>query len=155
MALYLRGIEETKAAGKHKRAGSASGVWLEACEAGGNAAGIKASEMSADVGMTGDCLTVLGDGDTLVCIGGDGNGSTVSLYSASKGLSCATHGHESLVCCVAAQPVGDKIACGGATRRYGHGHRKLRVSRYARRLRGSVTWPSDEERPFGQWRGQW
>ena len=115
VALYLRGIEETKAAGKHKRAGSASGVWLEAWrEAGGNAAGIKASEMSADVGMTGDCLTVLGDGDTLVCIGGDGNGSTVSLYSASKGAVLRhLHGHESLVCCVAAQPVGDKIASAG------------------------------------------
>ena len=72
----------------------------------------KPVEMPAEVGFTGTCLTVHADSDTIVCIGSEGDGKLVSVYSAgSAELLQTLRGHTDLVCSVAVQ--GDVIASGG------------------------------------------
>ena len=87
---------------------SASGMakWLQPwLEAGG----AKSAEMPAFLTVQSDCLDL--DGDCLACIGGDGQGTSVSTFSAASGQ--VTHnfkGHSDRVLCVAVE--GDKIASG-------------------------------------------
>ena len=66
--------------------------------------------MEVRCGFTSDCLSA--DGDTLVCIGGDGDPNSVSVYSASAGevVRCLS-GHTDKVACVACE--GDVIASSG------------------------------------------
>jgi WD40 repeat protein len=72
----------------------------------------RSAEMGAEVNLSGDCLALNDDGDTLVCIGADGSGSTVSTYSAKRGEILQNFtGHTDLVTCVATQ--GDLIASSG------------------------------------------
>ena len=66
--------------------------------------------MEVRCGFTADCLAA--DGDALVCIGGDGDASTVSVYSASRGEAVRhLRGHTDKVTCVACE--GDVIASSG------------------------------------------
>ena len=76
----------------------------------------RSAEMGAEVNLSGDCLALNDDGDTLVCIGADGSGSTVSTYSAKRGEILQNFtGHTDLVTCVATQ--GDLIASSGRDKR--------------------------------------
>ena len=74
--------------------------------------GTKKFELDADINFSGDCVAYDDDGDTLACIGGDGDGSSVSIYSARKGQVLKNmKGHSDLVCCVALH--GDCVASAG------------------------------------------
>ena len=68
------------------------------------------AQLPGGCGFTSDCLSA--DGDTLVCIGGDGDPNSVSVYSASAGevVRCLS-GHTDKVACVACE--GDVIASSG------------------------------------------
>ena len=75
------------------------------------AAKVRSCEMEAVCSFTADCLAADADGDTIVSIGGDGDGKSISCYSASKGLAMQSfQGHTAQVCSVAVQ--GDLIASG-------------------------------------------
>jgi hypothetical protein len=75
-------------------------------------AAVRSAEMSAEVGFTGDCLSLDADEDTLASIGGDGDGASVSLYSVRTGtVKASLRGHTDLICCVAVR--GDLVASAG------------------------------------------
>ena len=57
---------------------AATSAWQQTWRAGGS----RRADMQASCGFTSDCLAIDG-GDTLVCIGGDGDKCSVSLYSVS------------------------------------------------------------------------
>ena len=68
------------------------------------------AQFTAECGFTADCLAC--DGDTLVCIGGDGSPNSVSVYNASVGEVVRNlSGHTDRVACVACD--GDVIASSG------------------------------------------
>ena len=68
----------------------------------GAGGGLRDAELHATPGFCADCIAVGSDGDTLVGIGGDGDGKSVSTYSASgKCMLQSFHGHADLVCSVA------------------------------------------------------
>ena len=75
--------------------------------------GARAAEMEADVGFTGDCMALGGNGgDAICCAGGGGDPKLVGTYSASNGMLLRTMaGHTDVVICVAA--IGDRIVSGG------------------------------------------
>lgn len=75
--------------------------------------GVRSAEMESYLTMTADCLAAASDdSDAFVCVGGDGNGTTLSLFSAKAGR--VTHNlkgeHTDRVVCVACE--GDVIASG-------------------------------------------
>lgn len=72
----------------------------------------RSAEMGVVVNVSTGCLYCDEDGDTLLSIGGDGSGTTVSLFSAARGeVLQSFRGHTDKVCCVALQ--GNRIASGG------------------------------------------
>ena len=76
--------------------------------------GMRSAELSAYCGFQADCLALDddGDGDTLVSIGGNGDGKLVCTYSMSKGVALTEmHGHTDKICSVAID--GDTVASGG------------------------------------------
>ena len=89
----------------------AASKWLKSWRSGA----ARSAEMDAVVNFSGDCLADDVDGDSLACIGGDGDGSSVSIYSVKRGAVVQNlHGHTDLVCCVAIQ--GDVVVSAGRDR---------------------------------------
>ena len=78
------------------------------------AGGHRHCEMEATCSFHADCLAVGGrDGDVLASIGGDGDGKSVSVYSAQqKKVVTSLAGHTDLVCSVAVRIDGEVIASG-------------------------------------------
>ena len=82
-------------------------AWLEPWH---NWGGARSAEMDGALTVQADCLSFDGK-DTLVCIGGDGDARSVSLYSLKLGhVTKSLHGHTDKVVSVACQ--GDLIASG-------------------------------------------
>ena len=91
----------------------AGGAWLRPWQESG---GVRAAEMDATVSLNGSCLCgddAVDSGESLLaCIGGDGDGKSVSVYSGRHGKLLQTlTGHTDLVCCVALQ--GDLVVSAG------------------------------------------
>jgi hypothetical protein len=89
-------------------AAKAAAAWVQPWREGG----VRSGEMGAVVSVSTDCLCCDDDSDTLLSIGGDGDPTSVSLYSAKRGSVLQSYlGHTDKVCCVALQ--GDCVASGG------------------------------------------
>ena len=72
----------------------------------------RSAELSAEINLSGDCVALDADDDTLVSIGGDGSGTSVSIYSIKRSIMVEhLQGHTDLVTCVASQ--GDLIVSAG------------------------------------------
>ena len=87
----------------------AASAWLKPWREGG---GSRIAEIGYCGSFSGDCLACDEEGgDTIVGIGGDGDGTNVSVYSARKGeVTQVFMGHTDLVGCVALQ--GDLVVSG-------------------------------------------
>ena len=93
-----------------RTAPSVGSSWVQPWRSAGSDVG-KAAEMEAACGFYADCLAACDDGDTLVCIGGDGDDKNVCVYSASASRATQTlTGHTHQICSVTVQ--GDLIASG-------------------------------------------
>jgi WD40 repeat protein len=76
--------------------------------------GARSAELAGSMTVQSDCLDSDG-GDTLVCVGGDGESTSVTIFSVSKGTVLKhLHGHTDKVLCVAIE--GNLIASGGKDR---------------------------------------
>jgi hypothetical protein len=77
--------------------------------------GIRSAQMDAHLLVQSDCVDVLGGGDLVCCVGGDGegDGKALSIYSASRGVCVQSfYGHSERIDSVACDKVTGMIASG-------------------------------------------